>query len=73
MAAMAPTTTTRPETICVSLNDLSKMIDHSLLHPTLTDEDVMAGLKLSKKYNVATGTDSLAPKHSLQTQSNLNA
>ncbi len=30
------------------------MIDLSLLHPTITDADVVAGLKLAKKYNVAT-------------------
>ncbi|KAJ5702670.1 hypothetical protein N7488_010218 [Penicillium malachiteum] len=30
------------------------MIDHSLLHPTMTDDDIIAGLNISKKYNVAT-------------------
>jgi deoxyribose-phosphate aldolase len=30
------------------------MIDHSLLHPTMTDSDVIAGLEISKKYSVAT-------------------
>jgi len=44
-----------PKTISVSLQDLSKMIDHSLLHPTLTDRDVENGLEICKKYNVATG------------------
>ena len=34
--------------------ELAKMIDHSLLHPTMTDEDVAAGCELSKKYHVAT-------------------
>lgn len=29
------------------------MIDHSLLHPTLSDEDLKAGCLLAKKYNVA--------------------
>ena len=38
----------------VSLKDLAKMIDHSLLHPTMTDADVRAGCELSVKYDVAT-------------------
>src|SRR3989442_573837 len=38
----------------VSLKSLAKMIDHSLLHPTLTDDDLVAGCELSKKYDVAT-------------------
>jgi deoxyribose-phosphate aldolase len=38
----------------VTLHELAKMIDHSLLHPTMTDEDVSKGCALSKKYNVAT-------------------
>ncbi|MCP4176988.1 MAG: deoxyribose-phosphate aldolase [bacterium] len=33
--------------------DLAKMIDHSLLHPTMTDEDVREGCEIAKKYNVA--------------------
>jgi deoxyribose-phosphate aldolase len=41
-------------TLSVSLSDLAKMIDHSLLHPTMTDADVIAGLEIGKKYNVAT-------------------
>ena len=38
----------------VTLNALAKMIDHSLLHPTMTDDDIAKGCALSKKYNVAT-------------------
>ncbi len=38
----------------VTLNVLAKMIDYSLLHPTMTDEDVVKGCILAKKYNVAT-------------------
>jgi deoxyribose-phosphate aldolase len=38
----------------VSLKDLAKMIDHSLLHPTMTDADVRAGCELAVKYDVAT-------------------
>ncbi len=33
---------------------IAKMIDHSLLHPTLTDADILAGCALAKKYHVAT-------------------
>ncbi|KAL1964280.1 hypothetical protein VTN77DRAFT_7100 [Rasamsonia byssochlamydoides] len=43
-----------PATITVSLPELAKMIDLSLLHPTMTDADVVAGLAMSKQYNVAT-------------------
>ena len=38
----------------VTLNELAKMIDHSLLHPTMTDDDIVKGCELAKKYNVAT-------------------
>jgi len=37
-----------------SLLDLAKMIDHSLLHPTMTDEDVAKGCALAVKCSVAT-------------------
>ena len=30
------------------------MIDHSLLHPTMTDSEIAAGIELAKKYDVAT-------------------
>lgn len=33
--------------------DLAKMIDHSLLQPTLTDADLEAGCKLAREYDVA--------------------
>ncbi|MEM2373038.1 MAG: deoxyribose-phosphate aldolase [Thermoproteota archaeon] len=36
-----------------SLASISKMIDHSLLHPTLTDDDLRAGCILARKYDVA--------------------
>jgi deoxyribose-phosphate aldolase len=32
---------------------LAKMIDHSLLHPTMTDEDILDGCTLARKYDVA--------------------
>jgi deoxyribose-phosphate aldolase len=38
----------------VSLKTLSKMIDHSLLHPTATDKDILDGCALAKKYDTAT-------------------
>ncbi len=37
-----------------TLGALAKMIDHSLLHPTMTDEEIAAGCALAKKYGVAT-------------------
>jgi deoxyribose-phosphate aldolase len=33
--------------------DIAKMIDHSLLHPTLTDGQLREGCELAKKYGVA--------------------
>ncbi|KJK63964.1 DeoC/LacD family aldolase [Aspergillus parasiticus SU-1] len=41
-------------TITVTLHQLAKMIDHSLLHPTMTDEDIVAGLHIARTNNVAT-------------------
>jgi deoxyribose-phosphate aldolase len=41
-------------TVQVSLRRLAKLIDHSLLHPTMTDAEVRAGLELSREYGVAT-------------------
>ena len=38
----------------VTLKQLAKMIDHSLLHPTMTDEEVRKGCELAIKYDVAT-------------------
>jgi deoxyribose-phosphate aldolase len=35
------------------ITELAKMIDHSLLHPTMTDEDLENGCLLAKAYNVA--------------------
>ena len=43
-----------PQELTLTLLDLSKMIDHSLLHPTMTDAEIAAGLKLAKEHNVAT-------------------
>lgn len=36
------------------ITELAKMIDHSLLHPTMTDEDLKQGCALAKAYNAAT-------------------
>lgn len=38
----------------ITLRTIAKMIDHSLLHPTMTDAELKAGCELSLKYNVAT-------------------
>src|SRR5258706_6928303 len=38
----------------VTLRDLAKMIDHSLLHPTMTDDEIRKGCELARKYDVAT-------------------
>jgi len=37
----------------ITLEQLAKTIDHSLLKPELTREDVIKGCELAKKYNVA--------------------
>jgi len=37
----------------ISLNGLAKMIDHSLLHPTLTDDAILAGCGLARRLGVA--------------------
>lgn len=37
-----------------TVNELARMIDHSLLHPTLTDAEVQAGCELARDYGVAT-------------------
>jgi deoxyribose-phosphate aldolase len=38
----------------ISLKSLAKMIDHSLLHPTMTDQAIASGCELACKYDVAT-------------------
>ncbi len=35
------------------IQELAKMIDHSILHPTMTDEDLRRECEVAKKYNVA--------------------
>lgn len=38
----------------ITLRTLAQMIDHSLLHPTMTDTSIIAGCELAKRYGVAT-------------------
>ncbi|MEM9327350.1 MAG: deoxyribose-phosphate aldolase [Bacteroidota bacterium] len=35
------------------VQELAKMIDHSLLHPTMTDDDLVKGCAIAKEYDVA--------------------
>jgi len=37
----------------ISYTSISKMIDHSLLHPTYTDDELRSGCILAREYNVA--------------------
>jgi deoxyribose-phosphate aldolase len=37
----------------IKVKDLAKMIDHSILHPTMTDSDLERGCAVAKKYDVA--------------------
>ena len=39
--------------LSITRHDLAKMIDHSLLHPTMTDSEIIDGIELAKRYNVA--------------------
>jgi len=38
----------------ISLNTIAKMIDHSLLHPTFSDEEIERGCELAGRHSVAT-------------------
>jgi deoxyribose-phosphate aldolase len=38
----------------INLKILAKMIDHSLLHPTMTDKAIASGCELAREYDVAT-------------------
>jgi len=38
----------------MTLKDIAQLIDHSLLHPTMTDADILKGCELADKYGVAT-------------------
>lgn len=37
-----------------TLKELAKMIDHSLLHPTMTDKEILKGCEIARRYDVAT-------------------
>lgn len=37
-----------------TLNDLASMIDHALLHPAMTDDEILAGCDTARRYGVAT-------------------
>jgi len=37
----------------ISKHEIAKMIDHSLLHPTMDDETLREGIELARKYHVA--------------------
>ncbi|GAK51162.1 deoxyribose-phosphate aldolase 2 [Candidatus Moduliflexus flocculans] len=38
----------------ITLKTLAKMIDHSLLHPTMTDAEILTGCTIARRYDVAT-------------------
>jgi len=38
----------------ITLKSLAKMIDHSLLHPTMTDAEILKGCEVAERYDVAT-------------------
>ena len=37
----------------MTVKELAKMIDHSLLHPTMTDDDLTRGCMIARKYDTA--------------------
>jgi deoxyribose-phosphate aldolase len=37
-----------------TIKELAKMIDHSLLHPTMTDAEILNGCDIARRYDVAT-------------------
>jgi deoxyribose-phosphate aldolase len=43
-----------PATIKVTLSQIAKTIDHSLLHPTMTDQEIEEGLQIARRYKTAT-------------------
>ena len=48
------TSSAPPAHVLPSVLDLARMIDHSLLHPTMTDEQVQAGLAVARRCACAT-------------------
>lgn len=53
VAAAEPTENPIPSAMKFSYDELAKMIDHSLLHPTMTDAELEAGCRLAAEYGVA--------------------
>src|SRR5450432_3435589 len=49
-----PTTPAEPDRPLPSVLDLARMIDHSLLHPTMTDAQLRAGLEIARDCTCAT-------------------
>ncbi len=43
----------KEKTVTDSIKSISKIIDHSLLHPQLTDQELQAGCLLARQYEVA--------------------
>jgi deoxyribose-phosphate aldolase len=41
-------------TVKVSIPQIAKLIDHSLLQPTMTDEEILKGLKTARDLGTAT-------------------
>lgn len=39
--------------MATTVSELAKMIDHSLLHPTMSDEDLKTGCELARRYGTA--------------------
>lgn len=54
MASSHPFNGETKSKVKISIPIIAKMIDHSLLHPTMTDKDIEVGLKLSVQCNTAT-------------------
>jgi len=44
----------KKDSTMITVNDMAKMIDHSILHPTFTDDDLKNHCEVAKKYHVAT-------------------
>lgn len=38
----------------MNLREIAKIIDHSLLHPAMTDAEIVAGCEIARRYEVAT-------------------
>jgi deoxyribose-phosphate aldolase len=39
--------------MALNIDEIAKMIDHSLLHPTMTDEDLQSGCEIARQYKPA--------------------